>query len=343
MAKRKPGISDQAFIRSVGSEKGQLAPVYAFVGENAYMARKCSEALRERFSREGAGDAINIFVGDESPEIIFDQLRTADLFASKRLVVMLQGDTFLKTNIEAVSYYLERPSAGCVLALTCLKLDARTRLAKRVIALGSLVNCQKLYPDKVVGWVHDRFRDRDRSCAAGVAETLVEEIGQDLFALEAEVEKLCAYATGRRKIELKDVRALVGHDRRLEVFALTDAVGRRDPGRALGILADLTDAGEAPERLIAQLAWQFRRLWTAKRLMDNGLTPADVGRELRIYSRFLGGLIEQVRCFSQQELSRLYRLLAQTDLALKTGRLDRKIAVEQFVVQACASGVAPKT
>ena len=270
-------------------------------------------------------------------------MRTADLFASKRLVVVLQGDAFLKTNAEAVEHYLEHPSTGCVLALTCLKLDARTRLAKRMAASGALVKCPKLYPDKVVTWVHDRFRDRNRSCGAGVAETLVEEVGQDLFALEAEVEKLCAYAALRRKIELKDVRALVGHDRHWEVFALTDAVGRRDPRRALGILADLTDAGEAPERLVAQLAWQLRRLWTAKRLMDDGSMSADVGRELRVHPRFLSGFIEQVRCFSQQELSRLYRRLAQTDLALKTGRLDRKLAVEQFVVQACASEVVPKT
>ncbi len=340
MAKRKPGINDQTFIRSVGSGKGQLAPVYAFVGENTYMAHKCSEALRERFSREGAGDAVNIFVGDESPEVIFDQLRTADLFASKRLVIVLQGDAFLKTNAEAVEYYLEHPSVGCVLALTCLKLDARTRLTKRVIASGSLVNCVKLYSDKVVGWVHDRFRERDRSCGAGVAETLVEEVGQDLFALETEVEKLCAYAALRRQIELKDVRALVGHDRRLEVFALTDAVGRRDPRRALGILADLTDAGEAPERLVAQLAWQLRRLWTAKRLTDEGMTTQQVGRELRVHPRFLTGFVEQVRCFSQQELSGLYRGLARADLALKTGRLDRRLAVERFVVQACAKSLS---
>ena len=337
MAKKPAGTDFDSFMRTL--QKGPLLPVYAFVGENAYTAHQGTEALRALFVRQGAGDAVNIFLGDEPAEVIFDHLRTADLFVSKRLVIILRGDLFIKQSAEALEYYLEHPTAGSVLALVCSKLDARTKLSKRIGSLGQEVDCPKLYPDRLVPWVRARFSERGKTCLPAVAEALVDELGEDLFALATEVEKLCTYAKDRFRIELDDIRALVGHDRHWEVFALTDAVGRRDPTRALAILTDLIDAGEAPEMLVGQLGWQFRRLWTAKRLVEAGASTEQVGRDLHVHPRFLAGFIEQVGRFSQQELAQLYRQLVRTDLALKTGRLDRNLAIETFVIQACSQEI----
>ena len=199
---------------------------------------------------------------------------------------------------------------------------------------------RRLRDDEVAGLALDDelvAREHQRS----VAEALVDELGDDLFALAAEIEKLCTYVADRPCVELGDVRALVGHDHHCDVFALTDAVGRRDSARALGILADLVGAGEAPEMLVGQLGWQLRRLWTAKRLVQNDATPETVGRDLRIHPHFLDGFMDQVAHFSQLELARIFRQLVLTDLALKTGKLDRSLAMETFVVQACSRVALP--
>lgn len=328
MAKRGSGANYDAFMASL--TRGGLSPVYAFVGENAYQAHQGLEELRRRFPPE----SVDTFVGDEPAESIFDQLRTVDLFVARRLVIVLRGDVFLRTNSDGVLFYLEHPSAGSVLALVAEKFDARTRLAKQIIAAGQLVDCPKLYSDRIPDWVKGRFRLRGKTCGAGVAEMLVEELGEDLFALESEIEKLCTYTDQRKQVELADIKALVGHDRRWEVFALTDAVGHRDGGRAVAILVDMLEEGEAPERIVAQLAWQLRRLLSARRLVEAG-REEEIARELRVHPRFLQGFLEQVRQFDTNELVRLYHRLGQTDLALKTGRFDRNLALERFVVQAC--------
>jgi DNA polymerase-3 subunit delta len=327
MAKKPVGATFESFMRDV--LKAPLRPVYAFVGENAYFAHQGTEALRARFLRDGAADAIDIFVGDEPAEVIFDHLRTADLFVSSRLVIILRGDIFLKPNADALAFYLEHPTAGSVLALVCATLDARTRLAKRIGSVGLQVACPKLYPERLVPWVRDRFRERGKPCLSAVAEALVDELGDDLFALTAEIEKLCTYVADRPCVELDDIRALVGHDHHCDVFALTDAVGRRDSARALGILADLVGAGEAPEMLVGQLGWQLRRLWAAKRLVGAGASQETVGRDLRVGPHFLSGFMDQVAHFSQLELARVFRQLVLTDLALT------------FVVQACSRVALP--
>ncbi len=334
MAAKSNRLGFDTFARSV--QKGPLCPVYAFVGENAYFAHQGTEALRDRFVRDHAADAINVFVGDEPPEVIFDHLRTADLFASRRLVIILRAELFIRQSAEPLEYYLEHPTAGSVLALVCAKLDARTKLARRIAAVGQEVACDKLYPDKLAAWVRDRFKAAGKPCESAVAEALVDELGDDLFALSAEVEKLCTYVGQRGRVNVEDVHALVGHDRTWEVFALTDAVGRRDTARALNILADLFAAGEAPELLVGQLGWQLRRLWTAVRLLQQGTSPQELGRQLRVHPRFLDGFIQQVRHFTERELAHIFRQLVQTDLALKTGQLDRNLAMETFVVQACS-------
>jgi len=57
---------------------------------------------------------------------------------------------------------------------------------------------------------------------------LVDEVGNSLFALAGEIDKLVTYAGDRKTIEPADVAQLTGHTRNWVVWSLTDALACRD-------------------------------------------------------------------------------------------------------------------
>ena len=67
-------------------------------------------------------------------------------------------------------------------------------------------------------------------------------VGNDLWTLEQELEKLSLYASGRR-IEESDVEELVAQVREASVFAAVDAMIDGRPGVALRLLRQLRQTG----------------------------------------------------------------------------------------------------
>ena len=74
----------------------------------------------------------------------------------------------------------------------------------------------------------------------------------DVTALLNELEKILAYAGDRAQITVEDARAVGLHDAQENIFALCDAVGRRDARRALAEADELLGAGDKPDAVAAR-------------------------------------------------------------------------------------------
>lgn len=107
-------------------------------------------------------------------------------------------------------------------------------------------------------------------------ELLKEVYGGSLYSVRRELEKLAAYVSPGQVVTVGDVATLRGTEPGASVFDLTLAIGGKDRGRVLAILARNLEAGEAPLRILGSLAWQYRRLWKVKEVARQG------GREGRL-------------------------------------------------------------
>ncbi len=74
-------------------------------------------------------------------------------------------------------------------------------------------------------------------------ELLIEALGGDMARIAAEIEKLALYA-GEREVTVDDMTALAPDARSTTIFALVNALGRKDRMRALEALDTLTREGE---------------------------------------------------------------------------------------------------
>jgi DNA polymerase III subunit delta len=166
----------------------------------------------------------------------------------------------------------------------------------------------------------------------------VEALGADIARIAVEVEKLALFAGGR-PVGVDDIVALVPDARAGNIFALVNALGRRDRARALEILDTLTREGEYLPLALAFLSTQFRMALVAR---EAGLKSSQQiqGHFSRLGIPMWGSRAEQVyqtaAKFGKPQLERAMKLIFEADRGLRDARPDDRIVMEQFVVKLTA-------
>ncbi len=193
-------------------------------------------------------------------------------------------------------------------------------------------------PDKeaLARWIKESAQQRGSSISPAAIRRLIDLVGNDLWTLDREIEKLTLYASGRG-VEESDVAELVSQVREANIFAAVDAMIDGRPGVALRLLHQLRQDGRDASNIIWMVERQLRRLAMARDSIDRRVSPKDLGAQLGIFPEFaLRRTMEQARRHSWQDITARYHRLLEADLAMKQGRLDPDLAIELMVADQIA-------
>lgn len=185
---------------------------------------------------------------------------------------------------------------------------------------------------KLNRWIEQRVKKRGGQISPAAVETLAAFVGSDLRLLDQEVEKLVVYVDGGRPISEDDVRLLVSYVQEANVFEMVDALGQRDGQRAARLLHQLLNEGEHPLALLGMIVRQFRIMMQVKELNGRGLGQQDIAARLRLHRFVVKKAVGQAMNFSMEQLEAIYRKLLETDVAIKTGKMDEVLALDMLVV-----------
>jgi DNA polymerase-3 subunit delta len=194
-------------------------------------------------------------------------------------------------------------------------------------------------------WLLRRAKEKGASMGREAASLLISFVGHDLRLLDQELEKLAALANYARPIMEADIRALVSPTYEDDIFALVDSFGLRDREGAMQQLQRLLANGANELYLLTMIARQFRQILAVKDLAEEGrLNLKEIRRELHISHDFIvEKLLRQGRQFEMAELEAILGKVLGVDQAIKTGRIEGRLALELLVVDLChrrAGGLA---
>jgi DNA polymerase-3 subunit delta len=192
-------------------------------------------------------------------------------------------------------------------------------------------------PQDLPKWLQERAKKYDARLDGGAARALAERLGGDLVLADSEIAKLATYA-GERPITLEDVNLLTPYAAEASIFHMVDALGGRKGDIALRLLRRLLDDGDDPLRVFGMITRQFRLLLQMREHLDSGRTPASATGVLGVRDFVATKLAEQTRPYKMQHLERVFEILLETDIAIKTGRIDPVLALEQLVVRLAGRG-----
>jgi len=182
----------------------------------------------------------------------------------------------------------------------------------------------------VPGWIQSRARSLGLTLSPGAVRLLADFVGNDLWALAGELEKLSVYAGGRAVGE-DEVRALVTAVREISVFPLVDAIVEGRPAAAVRLLRQLLRQESGVPYILAMIQRQLRHLALAGEMMKAGASSRRIGDALRLPEFALDRLLEQASRYPPQRLRAAFQRLLEADLQIKRGIYHDELALELLV------------
>jgi DNA polymerase-3 subunit delta len=310
--------------------------IYFLFGADTFRSWQKLDEIRAQFSDSSLGNTnISIFENKGFDFQKFDQaVQSMPFLASKKLVIikniLSEGP---KEILSKLADYLEKvPKTTQLIFFEQGKIDKRSGLFKKLLKVGKSKEFAPLDLGAVKNWVKKTVESRNGKIDSFAAEKLVIATGGDLWRLDNEIHKLISY---RKTITSENIDKLVQAQVTSDIFSLIDAIGRKDLKSSIRILQELLSKGENEIYLHSMIVYQARNLLQVKSLQDKGLGQFEIVKRTKLHPFVVQKSFQQIKNFSLASLKKLFQKLSDSDLSIKTGRTDPKLALDLLLVGLC--------
>lgn len=226
--------------------------VISFSGD-PYLARRAAKrALAERGFQPS--DVTELGEG-MTPSAVATLAAQGGLFGQVALLLdfgeAFTGHAGVKPRSEMMST-LRTVSEGALIAV--LDQEATPARIKNWREIGEHLETPTPRYEALPRWVTKELDANQVTYDRDVPSTLAELFGEDVAAIASEIAKLTALD---EKFTAERVRQLANRAAVHDAFDLIDAIAKGDAATALQIARQLLAEGEAPQRVLGALVWQF--------------------------------------------------------------------------------------
>lgn len=324
-------------------------------GTNEFLAKRKLKELTDRFRRDVPGGASSLeeIEAERVAWGTFESLAApASLFSQKRLLVIRNAlRNADKTFHEKLRSRLDHlASDGNILVFIDLweesEPDLRAEGMKTLERLKKEKYAQefKFLNTKDLGaWIKREFEARGGHVSQAVADRIGGLFGQNLRQIDLEIDKLVAYRRARQgqvvtgaepaTVTADDVDLLCRGQLDENIFALTDAIGGRQKGLALRLLAEQYEAGVKDQALLARIASHFRRLLYVRQALDQGWSSKKIISRFKMHPYTAQKAIGQSRHFPAGTLKAIVFGLLDLGAASRSGRAEVKTGLDLLIAK----------
>jgi DNA polymerase-3 subunit delta len=223
-----------------------------------------------------------------------------------------------------------------VLVLVDGEVNKTTALYKGLAPLAEVKEFPLRRGRELREWIKGRVRQGGGTISSDAVNVLASMVGENLWVLASEIEKLLVYTAGR-PIDQEDVEEVVSYARESNVFTMVDAIIEGRSARAASLLHLSLEEGAAPPYLLFMITRQLRLLVQSKELSMQRCRRADIKSQLGITKDFvLDKALEQGHHYSMERLEHVYRQLLETDRSIKRGLIKGEMALDLLIADLCA-------
>ncbi|MDX2154776.1 MAG: DNA polymerase III subunit delta [Bryobacteraceae bacterium] len=340
-------MTPEQFLAQIG--KQEPAGAYLFLGPEGYSRKECRRALLNRVLPDES-ERENGFTRHDLDEVsldeVLDDARSLSLFASVRLIWASSAEGAVPKDGEphaGLAAYVKNPSPGVVLVFDSCRYefdgDDRTkqeRVRKFFGAVRDVVEFNRFDEQRARELAKRLAQQSGLKMRSGAIELLVETLGADAARIAMEIEKLALYAAGREITAEELGNGLIADGRAATIFALVNALGRRDRTASLTLLDTLVREGEYLPLALTFLGGQFRLALVAK---EQGLRSAgDIQgffqkQGMAMWRQRAEQVQSTVSAFSREKLQGAIAKVFAADRALRDTRPDDRVIMEEFILE----------
>ncbi|MDD6200861.1 MAG: DNA polymerase III subunit delta [Firmicutes bacterium] len=212
------------------------------------------------------------------------------------------------------------------------KPDKRQKKLWEAVSGGAIVEFARQEQRDLIPWVTRHFAARKKHISADLCAYLIDITGGTMTALGGEIDKICAYS-GADEIRKSDIDAVTEPVLDAVVFQMTDLLSQGKYAGALGKLNQLLKMQQEPIAILGAVGGHFRRLGTARTLLDHGRNASELMKLCGIPEYPARKTMEAARRFSTEFCAKAAELVLETDHAMKTSYDDPDRLLELLILR----------
>ncbi len=319
----------------------KLRPLYIFYGQEQYLLRYYLEQIKKQRIEE-VTESFNFHrLNSEnfSVQEFCDSVENLPMMAQYTMVQVDDIDFFKlpEADREKLQSVFSDIPDYCTVVFTyetvAWKPDKRLKkLWDAVQSNASLVEFCKQDQRDLVSWITRHFAAEKKRISTDLCIYLIDITDGTLTTLGGEIRKICAYS-GAQEIKKTDIDAVVEPVLDAVVFQMTELMAQGRYGQALEKLSGLFKLQQDPIYLLGAIGSHFRKLGTARTLLDEGEKPPALQKLYGMADYTARKTMDSARRFSPEFCRKAASWILETDRKMKTSYDDPQRLLELLILQ----------
>lgn len=293
---------------------------------------------------------------NEEPEIVFidsDEMTPAELgqalefnplFSLRRVVIMKNpfwlGKQARKSKRidefnQVIKICMENNPEEQVLVFTSIEHNNTNPTVKMLEKKARVINVKDASRQYLESWIKNEFESKNRTVAPVVYRQILNS-GQDMYYLKNFIDKICLMVPSGKTIEIEDIGGQLDSIHNTNIFKFIDALLNRNIKGALHEFYQLLEQGEAVIYILFMVNRQFFIYSKVKFYREQGYSPKQIEEITGQKEYTVKKMLEKNAKFTWQEIRRIFNLMLEVDINLKSTGKDSRISMETLIIEFCA-------
>lgn len=273
-------------------------------------------------------------LNNDLTSLVIEDAKTISLFGDKKIVIADNANMFTAStskDSEIIEDYLKNINeyTDLIFIVHSDKIDARKKITKAIKEKGKIIE----FNDDLDAVSLIRRLFKDYNIEYSDIKLLIDRVGNNPLIITNEINKIKIYKGNDKNITSEDILNLTNKIIEIDVFKLIDYIVRKDKGNALELYNEMLKVNEEPIKIIVILANQFRIMYQSKELLKKGYSEKDIASILKIHPYRVKLAIQNSRNYTSEMLLKYLNDLADIDIGIKTGTINKDLALELFILK----------
>ena len=308
--------------------------IYVLFGTQEYLINKKIEELTTNSSQY---EIEKYDLENTSIKEIIDSADTISLFSTNKTIIVYNSYIFTSAKknsnekeLEILEKYINNPNENVkiIFVVSNEKLDSRKKIVTLIKKQGNILEFnENKNTEKIIEEMIKPYKITNKQI-----NMLINHVGDNLYILENEINKLKIYKNNDLEITNDDIIQVTTKSINTDIFNLIDNIINKNIDDALTSYYELIKIGEEPIKILVLLSNQFRLMYQVKELSKKGYRIYDIMDLLDQKQYPIQKAIQKGYNYDSKILLDYLNKLAELDINIKTGKIDKNTGLELFII-----------